>query len=118
MSLPITAFAAPNYQLQESGVNSVSLPERLSSAAMTQIAHHTDSEWSLIVLQDIPVELGQFALERFLTIARNTSSSIVYSDYYDLKDGRRMPHPVTDYQPGSIRDDFNFGALVLVNSAI
>jgi hypothetical protein len=34
-----------------------------------------------------------------------------------LKDGQRTPHPVTDYQLGSVRDDFNFGSVLLFDAA-
>jgi glycosyltransferase involved in cell wall biosynthesis len=41
----------------------------------------------------------------------------VYSDYYDVKGGVRTPHPVIEYQQGSLRDDFNFGSIVLMDTA-
>ena len=34
------------------------------------------------------------------------------------KDGEKISlHPVTDYQFGSVRDDFDFGSVVLLNAA-
>ena len=50
------------------------------------------------------VELGQFGVGRMAQVADGTGSSLVYSDYYDLKAEKRTAHPLTDYQFGSIRD--------------
>ncbi len=47
-----------------------------------------------------------------------TQAGCVYSDYYEIRGEVRTPHPVTDYQQGSIRDDFNFGSLLLLDSAV
>jgi len=41
-------------------------------------------------------ELGQFAVERFVSIAESTGSAIVYADYFDVKGGSRSPHPVIE----------------------
>ena len=49
-------------------------------------------------------------------MASATGAGLVYSDYYDMRRGRSTPHPVTDYQLGSIRDDFNFGSVLLMDS--
>jgi hypothetical protein len=38
---------------------------------------------------------------------------MVYSDYYDVLDGKNTPHPVIDYQMGSLRDDFDFGGITM-----
>jgi hypothetical protein len=48
-------------------------------------------------------------------VAGDTGAGIVFSDYYDMKEGKRTPHPVIEYQFGSLRDDFNFGSLVLLD---
>jgi hypothetical protein len=80
------------------------------------IAEKTRSLYTLLVVHDTLIEFGQFALERLLSVAENTGSGLVYSDYYDINDGKRTAHPVIDYQLGSIRDDFNFGSVLLFNS--
>jgi len=41
---------------------------------------------------------------------------LVYSDYAKSVSGQPVPHPVTDWQKGSIRDDFDFGPLILVTT--
>jgi hypothetical protein len=51
-------------------------------------------------------------------VAENTGAAMVYSDYYEIKNGVHSVHPVIDYQEGSLRDDFNFGPVQLFRSYI
>ncbi|PIP77752.1 MAG: glycosyl transferase [Ignavibacteria bacterium CG22_combo_CG10-13_8_21_14_all_37_15] len=87
------------------------------SATVKEIIAKSETEYTAIVKQDTLLELGQFALERFVSIAENTSAGLTYSDYYEIKDEVRQPHPTIEYQEGSLRDDFNFGDLFLFNTA-
>jgi hypothetical protein len=43
---------------------------------------------------------------------------LVYSDYFDCIDNKLHPHPVIDYQEGSLRDDFEFGPVLFFNSTV
>ena len=49
-------------------------------------------------------------------MAQFTGSGMVYSDYHDIQDGKRVSHPVIEYQPGSLRDDFNFGSVLFFDT--
>ena len=56
---------------------------------------------------------------RLLEEAVRTGAAMVYCDYWlRTADGRRKDNPVNDYQFGSVREDFDFGALVAVNEAL
>ena len=56
---------------------------------------------------------------RLLEEAVRTGAAMVYCDYWlRAADGRRKDNPVNDYQLGSVREDFDFGALVAVNEAL
>jgi len=88
-----------------------------SSSAISEIIKKSSTEFTAIVKQDTLLELGQFALDRFISIAENTSAGLVYSDYYEIKDEVRAPHPTIEYQEGSLRDDFNFGYLFFFNTS-
>ena len=52
-------------------------------------------------------------LDRFCDTAGTTSAGMVYSDFHDLSGSRKIHHPLNDYQTGSVRDDFDFGPMVL-----
>ena len=79
--------------------------------AMAALAE--DADYVLLLTKVTAVKLGQFAIERLVDTAELTGAVKVYSDYYEVKEGKLVTHPVIDYQEGSLRDDFNFGSLVL-----
>lgn len=57
-----------------------------------------------------------FALERMVQVMEMTHAGMAYADHYQQMDGVQKPAPVIDYQPGSLRDDFNFGSVLLFNA--
>ncbi|MCF6269416.1 MAG: glycosyltransferase [Melioribacteraceae bacterium] len=88
-----------------------------SSQTIEKIAEKGEGKYSLILTQDSLLELGQSALERFCNVAENCGAGLVYSNYYEIKNGDRNQHPVIDYQFGSLRDDFNFGYILFYNNS-
>ena len=87
-----------------------------STETIKKIAEKANSAYTLIYTKDSMLELGQFAIERFYHIAEDTQAGLVYSDFYEIKEGIRSAHPLIDYQEGSLRDDFNFGSVLFYNS--
>ena len=100
------------------GVELLETRHPLSTDAILQIAERTDAEYVLISTKPTPVRLGQHSLERFLRVAADANAAMVYSDHYSVVEGTVVRHPVIDYQKGSVRDDFDFGQLVLVNASL
>ncbi len=86
------------------------------TSALKAIAQRAESDYTLLYTKTDALSLGLFALERLITLADDTQSGMLYADYYALKAGVRTPHPVIDYQKGSLRDDFDFGSLLLYRS--
>lgn len=90
-----------------------------STASLRSIAEEAESEYSLLSLKPTNYSFGAHALERMVRIADDTGASMVYADHYCVTDGKREAHPVIDLQEGALRDDFDFGGLILVrNEAI
>ncbi|HZL09407.1 MAG TPA: glycosyltransferase [Prolixibacteraceae bacterium] len=87
----------------------VIVEENVSCSTIRQIAKLVHTDFALLALGDSGIELGQGAIERLVQVAQYTEAPMVYSDYFELKGGVLAPHPVIDYQLGSLRDDFNFG---------
>lgn len=96
------------------GCDSITVPGLQSSVTMAALGKALRTPYALLVLHDTRIEFGQFGIERMVRVAGETGAGMVFSDYYDVKDGRRTPHPVIEYQYGSLRDDFNFGSVVLL----
>ena len=64
------------------------------------------------------VTITDEAAERLLECARSTGAGMVYSDYLKtMGTDSIVPAPLIDIQEGSLRDDFDFGAMVLVTAA-
>lgn len=87
-----------------------------SSETISKILNTADTDYFVLLKQDTIIDFGQFAIKRFLDVAKNTQAGLVYSNYYDMKDGNRNPHPVIEYQLGSLRDDFDFGFILFLNT--
>jgi hypothetical protein len=48
--------------------------------------------------------------------AVDSQAALLYSDYFDGDAaGKVVLHPLVDYQPGSLRDDFDFGQVVVLS---
>jgi glycosyltransferase involved in cell wall biosynthesis len=107
-----TAAAAQTFD----GCDRLAVDSLYGSRTMQAIAGKTTTAYALLVIHDTTIEFGQFALERLLSVAELTGSGLVYSDYYDSQGGQRVSHPVIEHQAGSIRDDFNFGSVLLFDS--
>jgi len=104
---------APNID----GCDRVVVDSIVSSNTIDQIVAAVATPYLLLQLHDVRIDLGQFAIERMFNVAKMTSAALVYGDRIDIKNDARLPHPVIDYHPGSARDDFDFGSLVLVDAA-
>lgn len=97
------------------GCTNLPVDNFFSSNTMKLIADNCKTAYCLFIMKDTLIEIGQFGLERMLNVANDTDAGIVYSDYYEIKENVRSAHPVIDYQVGSLRNDFEFGHLVLFN---
>lgn len=53
-------------------------------------------------------------LRRLVQGLEDSGALWVYSDFVDQDRSTLRPHPLIDYQSGSLRDDFDFGAVVLL----
>jgi hypothetical protein len=84
--------------------------------ALKKMAAVTDTDYIVTYSKSFPLDLGKHAFSRMMQICGSTGAGIVYSDYFENKNGRLSPHPLTDYQEGSLRDDFNFGSVILYSA--
>lgn len=89
-----------------------------STATYRTIALHADTPYTLLYIKQTAFEPGQFAFERLLAIAGDTSAGMLYADRYQTKNGILYSTPVIDYQKGSLRDDFDFGPLLFFCSSV
>ena len=85
-----------------------------ASATLKDIAAKATAPYTLLYLKGQFIKLGYLALDRMLALADITEAGMIYADHYNIAaDGTRSEAPVIDYQAGSLRDDFNFGSVLL-----
>lgn len=88
-----------------------------SSATMRVVATHSDADYTLLYTKYTTLSPGMFAFERMIHIAEDSNAGMVYADHYQVAEGIQKNAPVIDYQPGSLRDDFNFGSVLLYKAS-
>ena len=85
-----------------------------SSDTMRKVAEAAEAPYTLLYMKEQYMEIGLYALERMVGIAQCTHAGMVYADHYKISaEGIRSESPVIDYQKGSLRDDFDFGSVLL-----
>ena len=79
-----------------------------STADIRQIAADCGNDkYILICLRD-NISWVHYGLERLIQVADDTKAAMAYSDRFNPE-----PAPVIDYQQGALRDDFDFGSVML-----
>lgn len=85
-----------------------------STKLLRAISQKAESEYTVLFLSPLTFIPGYRCLERLVQAAESSGAVMVYSDRYDANG----PHPVIDYQAGSLRDDFDFGGLWLIRTSV
>ena len=106
-------------------VKSVTLLERQPMQQMMtlrKIADEATAEYVLLSQKTTPAVMGQHALERLVRTATDTAAVMVYADHYissqsTVHSSQFQKHPLIDCQEGSLRDDFDFGQLLLIRTS-
>ena len=89
-----------------------------STEALREIAKTVGGTYFILYTKPHPLEMGEFAVERMAAVADDMSADMVYADHYELvsgEDGKevRRKHPLIECQKGALRNDFDFGSVLL-----
>jgi hypothetical protein len=84
-----------------------------SHETLSLILGRIRTKYLLLLPGSQPISLEPKALEKILGVVEATKAGLVYSDFYDGSEPGKTFHPLNDYQPGSVRDNFDFGAMIL-----
>lgn len=90
-------------------------PSRLSTKSMRHLAENAVGNHTIIHLTGHPVSLPPSSLKRWEQIMDMSGAAASYCDFTEA-DG--TPHPLIAYQTGSVRDDFDFGHAMMVNTQL
>lgn len=106
-------LAAEGVDAQYEGCEVIRVNNLTSSATIKAIAAHADADYTLVYTKYVTLKFAPFALERFVGILDDSGSGMVYADHYNVTDKGHDRAPVIDYQMGSLRDDFDFGSVLV-----
>jgi len=84
-----------------------------SGETLARILEEIETDYLLLLPGTRQVSASPHLLTRMIDAARASGAGIVYSDFEDGNERGRSSHPLIDYQLGSVRDDFDFGAAIL-----
>ncbi len=89
-----------------------------STKTLKALSEEADSEFILLQLKPLEIVFEKFSLSRFFEVAKLTGAGLIYSDFYELNNSNLIAHPQIDYKPGSIRDDFDFGEVLVIKKSV
>ena len=100
-------------------LHGVSLRE---TETLRSIAEAASAKFILIYVKDSPLEMGLFALDRIISVAEDTGADMLYADHYEVVEGKdgqpvRRRHPLIACQKGALRDDFDFGSVLVFRTS-
>ncbi len=93
----------------------VTVPYLYGTEALRMVAEKAQSSQSVFFLDAERILLGYRVLERLQQVM-TPNIGMVYTNYFDKNNGECTPHPVINYQKGSLRDDFDFGNVLCYNT--
>jgi hypothetical protein len=119
MSAEDISITAESFSRSDSftGVTILSGVSLRSTQTLRSIAEAASEKFILIYTKDLPLEMGLFALDRFIAVAEDTKVDMLYADHYELIDGQRRKHPLIECQAGALRDDFDFGSVLVFRTS-
>ncbi len=85
----------------------------LSHETLSLILARIRTKYLLLLPEAQQISIKPKALERTLGKIESTKAGLAYSDFFDESEHGKTLHPLNDYQLGSVRDDFDFGAMIL-----
>ena len=99
-------------------IYNVGINEINTSEGIRRICSLADTDFVLLYTKPYPLNLGYKAIERMADYLTPECAGMAYADHYIMKEGVCAPHPVIDYQEGSVRDDFDFGSLIMFRTDV
>jgi len=85
-----------------------------SNKVIKNICEKVTGDYIIFITDQGWLEVKDNTIEQFRKKATNSSAGLFYSDYFVKSNNVLNKHPLIDYQPGSIRDDFDFGPLIFL----
>ena len=92
------------------------IPSKTSSSSIKKMAADSSGVYTAVYTKNTELRLVGNALERMCQVADYSGAAMVYSDHFYIENEVQTEAPVIDYQEGSLRDDFDFGGLLVIRT--
>lgn len=99
------------------GCSFIDTPSLKCTDALRKIAQAADTEFTFIYTKTTELSFVLFAVERILSLAWDSGADMLYADHFNEVGGVRSEAPVIDCQLGALRDDFDFGGLLVFRTS-
>lgn len=100
-------------QPEVASVNRMDASTFKSTATMKAIAAKATAPFTMLCTRTTGLSFVLYGLERFLAVAEDSGAAMVYSDHFNQVGESSTQAPVIDYQMGALRDDFDFGSILI-----
>ena len=87
-----------------------------SSSTVRKIAEKLKASFALLCTAQTPITFGYQAISRMCSVANSVDPALVYADRDVVKNGETVKSPTMDFYYGSVRDDFDFGPVMLFSA--
>lgn len=108
--------AINNVHTLETETPFIPLERNLSTSTLQSIAELSTGDYTLLYTHTGALHIGYRTIERMLHIAVESKADWTYSHRHVVKLGDTLAVPTNEYQEGSVRDDFDFGPLLLIRT--
>ncbi|MEG1644007.1 MAG: glycosyltransferase family A protein [Bacteroidales bacterium] len=122
MRFPVHAFVMNGQSAEQtvgilrcSGVEKIDVINASASSSVTvrSIVSKADEPYILFINSPGVVAIDRTSILRLLSVAVDTGAVMLYSDSFEERDGVLCSIPRIECRKGALRDDFDFGQLVL-----
>ena len=83
------------------------------STLYKDIYNECSTKYFLLITPIAKIDIAEVSLVNFIEEAEKKNAGIVYSDFNEEISAEIINHQLIDYQTGSIREDFDFGHVIL-----
>ena len=93
-----------------------------TTKSLRELADTVSEKYICINVGYHSLEFSEHALNRFVSVAEDTESDMLYADHWEIAtdaEGRsvRRKHPLIECQKGALRNDFDFGDLLFFRTS-
>ena len=99
------------------GCDVIRVEDYRSSATIKEVAKKLRAPFALLCTAKSSITFGYQAIQRMCSVAESVGSASVYADHYVVKNGETVKCPTMDFYYGSVRDDFDFGSVVMFRAS-